>query len=70
MTYVSCRTSIISLEGAAALEESDERDVDIEVANEVKDEDFFDEAFLVAKVEDEALLIDIDDVDFDFEADK
>lgn len=69
MTYVSCCTSIISLEGAAALEE---RDVDIEVANEVKDEAFFDEAFLVAKVEDEdeALLIDIDDVDFDFEADK
>ena len=52
------------------MEESDERDVDIEVANEVKDEDFFDEAFLVAKVEDEALLSDIDDVDFDFEADK
>ena len=46
--------------------------VDVEVANEVEDEDFFEEALLVAELEDKvvALLIDKDDVDFDFEVDK
>ena len=41
--------------------------MDVEVANEVEDEDFFDAALLVAEVEDKvvALLIDKDDVDFE-----
>ncbi|MDP4955488.1 MAG: hypothetical protein NWQ65_05345 [Crocinitomicaceae bacterium] len=70
MTYVSCSTAIISVEGAATFEIGVVSVVDVEVANEVEDEDFFDEALLVAKVEDkvEALLIDKDD--FDFEVDK
>ena len=50
----------------------DESVVDVEVANEVEDEYFFEEALRVAELEDkvEALLIDKDDVDFDFEVDK
>ena len=72
MTYVSCSTAIISVEGAATFDIGDVSVVDVEVANE--DEDFFDEALLVAEVEDKvvALLFDKDDVDFDvdFEVDK
>lgn len=65
MTYVSCSTAIISVEGAATFEIGDVSVVDVEVANE--DEDFFDEALLVAEVEDKvvALLIDKDEVDFE-----
>ena len=46
--------------------------MDVEVANEVDDNDFFEEALLVAELEDKvvALLVDKDDVDFDFEVDK
>ena len=60
MTYVSCSTAIISVEGAATLVVGDVSVVDVKISNEVDDEDFFDVA----------LLIDKDDVDFDFEADK
>jgi hypothetical protein len=72
MTYVSCSTAIIAVEGAATLEVGDVSVVDVEVANEVEDEDFFEEALRVAELEDKvvALLIDNDDVDFDFEVDK
>jgi hypothetical protein len=72
MTYVSCSTAIIAVEGAATLEVGDVSVMDVEVANEVEDEDFFEEALRVAELEDKvvALLIDKDDVDFDFEVDK
>jgi hypothetical protein len=76
MTYVSCSTAIISVEGAASLAVGDVSVVDVEVANEVEDEDFFEEVLLVEvsdfvdAIDDEALLIDKDDVDFDFEVDK
>jgi len=72
MTYTSCCASIIPVEGAPTLVVGAVSVVDVEVANEVEDEDFFEEALRVAELEDkvEALLIDKDDVDFDFEVDK
>jgi hypothetical protein len=72
MTYVSCSTAIIAVEGAASLEVGDDSVVYVKISNEVDEEDFFEEALLVAELEDKvvALLIDKDDVDFDFEVDK
>lgn len=68
MTYVSCSTAIIAVEGAATLEVGDVSVVEVEVANEVEDEDFFEEALLLTKddVEKEEEV----QVDFDFEEDK
>ena len=76
MTYVSCSTAIIAVEGAASLEVGDDSVVDVEVANEVEDEDFFEEVLLVEvsdfvdAIDDEALLFDKDAIDVDFEVDK
>jgi hypothetical protein len=66
MTYVSCSTAIVSVEGAATLEVGDESVVEVEVANEVDDDDFFDEALLLTKDDVEVE----EEVDFDFEVDK
>ena len=64
MTYVSSSTAIVSVEGAPTLVVGDESVVDVEVANEVDDEDFFDVALLIDKDD-----VDVD-FDFDFEVDK
>jgi hypothetical protein len=65
MTYVSCSTAIIAVEGAASLEVGDDSVGYVKISNEVDEEDFFEEALLVAELEDKvvALLIDKDDVD-------
>lgn len=70
MTYVSCSTAIISVEGAPTLVVGDISVVDVEVANEVDDEDFFEEALLLTKDDVEVEEEVDDDVDFDFEVDK
>ena len=67
MTYVSCSTAIISVEGAATFEIGDVSVVDVEVANEVEDKGV---ALLIDK---DDFDVDFDfnfDVDFDFEVDK
>ena len=68
MTYTSCCASIIPVEGAPTLAIGAVSIVDVEVANEVDDNDFFDEALLLTKddVEKEEEV----EVDFDFEEDK
>ncbi|MDP4595471.1 MAG: hypothetical protein NWS92_00710 [Crocinitomicaceae bacterium] len=67
MTYVSCSTAIISVEGAATFEIGVVSVVDVEVANEVEDKGV---ALLIDK---DDFDVDFDfnfDVDFDFEVDK
>jgi hypothetical protein len=76
MTYTSCCASIIPVEGAPTLAIGAVSVVDVEVANEVEDEDFFEEVLLVEvsdfvdAIDDEALLFDKDAIDVDFEVDK
>jgi hypothetical protein len=68
MTYTSCCASIIPVEGAPSLAIGAVSVGDVEVAKEVDDNDFFDEALLLTKddVEKEQEV----EVDFDFEEDK
>ena len=68
MTYTSCCASIIPVEGAPTLVVGDESVVEVEVANEVDDDDFFDEALLLTK-DDVELEEEVDD-DVDVEEDK
>ena len=70
MTYTSCCASIIPVEGAPTLPIGAVSVVDVEVANEVDDDDFFDEALLLTKDDVEVEEEVGDDVDFDFEEDK
>ncbi len=67
MTYTSCCASIIPVEGAPTLAIGAVSVVDVEVAYEVDDNDFFDVASLLT--EDDVELGEEDD-DFDFEEDK